>query len=739
MTLFPRTALAPILAMALGSWSTSRAASLGRCLGTFTLDAPRAALAKPTAATAYPLPPEGRRQSALASVASDFEARSLEAYGWRLVTLYKGFATLEGDPATLRFLYEAPGILEIHPARPVRPAMEAARQLSRIDGILNWGPKPNPRGVNGKGVLVGLVDFGFDTHHPAFLDTAGRTRFVGIWDPNLPKEKGAPYNLGQVRYQAQLQADSAFGQHETDIHGTHVASCAAGSGSGNPFYGVAPEASLIGVNLSTKNKDADFETNVANGIQWMFHVADSLKMPCVVNLSLSNGHFGPHDGTSLFDRFLDSLAAPGRIVVGAAGNDGDNRLHAVLDLGASDTLGAFSALPAALAMWGEDGKPFKFQALLLDSASGDYTVSSLYYSTATVRTRPVFDTVAWTNPRTGKTVRIAVTLQTERANSGNRRPHAELIVEATEKDSLADLQGLLAGFRMAGPGAVHVWNAAGTPLQSLGIKGFRDGDSAYSISEMGGTAKSVLSVGGYVSKNVFVDYLGASHADLITQKVGELAVWSGRGPTLDGRIKPDLCAPGSALMAALSSAVTHPAGWQLPFIGVWPDPARLTGRYIAAEGTSQAAPIATGTVALMLELDPGLTGAQAKAYLTQTAYRDGFTGALASPSPSWGYGKLDASAAIQKVRPTPVSARDAAPARPAASARFAQGSLEVTGLGGEGPVEGEIVDWRGRTVAGLGAAKGGRMALTGAPLRPGVYIAVLKTARAGYRLRFFKE
>ena len=144
----------------------------------------------------------------------------------------------------------------------------------------------------------------------------------------------------------------------------------------------------------------------------------------------------------------------------------------------------------------------------------------------------------------------------------------------------------------------------------------------------------------------------------------------------------------------------------------------------------------------MLELDPKLTGAQIKTYLTQTAYQDEFTGALASPAPTWGYGKLDASATIQKVHPTPVSARQAPPhIHPKVSARFAQGNLDVTGLEAEGSVTGEIIAWRGQTLSELRPAKGGQSTalILSSPLQPGLYIAVLKTARAGYRLRLLKD
>ncbi len=713
------------------------ARELGRCQGVFQLDRARPALSKPSAISVYDLPPKGERQTAWASLAPDFDDASLRPYGWMVTHVYKGFAALEGNAASFALLSDVPGILEVKLPRKVRGTMDATRQLSRIDGVLNWGPAPNTAGLNGKGCLVGLVDFGFDTHHPAFLDTAGKTRFLAIWDPNLPKEKNAPFGMGQVRYQSQLQADPTFGQHETDLHGTHVGSVAAGSNRNNNYYGAAPEADLIGVNLSTKNDTSDLETNVAYGIEWIFHVADSLKLPCVINLSLGNQHVGPHDGTSQFDRFLDSIIAPGHIIVGAAGNDGDKKVHGTFNLGATDTLGSFTALPAVFDLWGETGKTFKFQVMLVDSASGNYTVSSVYIATSGVA-KTVLDTVLWTNPNTKKSVSLIVNYAKENSNPFNRRPHVELVVLPTGKDSASDMAGLMAGFRLVGAGLVNTWSANGGPFMSLGIKGFKDGDNDLSISEIGGTSKSIISVGAYVSKNVIVDYSGVSHSDLVNQKVGELAVWSSHGPTLDGRIKPEFCAPGRIIVAALSSAVTQPYQWQLPAIAIWPNPSTNFGRYMAVEGTSQAAPVATGVIALMLEANPKLTSAQAKQYLMQTAYQDANTGTLASPNSLWGAGKLDASAAIQKVKPTPVRtlAERAASTRRVA-AFFAQGNLWVTGMGDEALLSGTVCDWRGRTVSGLTPEGKGRMGFS-ASLRSGVYFATVRTNKSVYRLRWFK-
>ena len=87
-------------------------------------------------------------------------------------------------------------------------------------------------------------------------------------------------------------------------------------------------------------------------------------------------------------------------------------------------------------------------------------------------------------------------------------------------------------------------------------------------------------------------------------------------------------------MGAMSRALVNPYPWMLPYIVAWPNPPGLQGRYMGSEGTSESAPIVTGTVALMLEADPGLTPEEARAILAGTAYKDAFTGPGRVPSTS---------------------------------------------------------------------------------------------------------
>jgi serine protease AprX len=91
----------------------------------------------------------------------------------------------------------------------------------------------------------------------------------------------------------------------------------------------------------------------------------------------------------------------------------------------------------------------------------------------------------------------------------------------------------------------------------------------------------------------------------------ELAPWSKHGVTPEGVAKPELNAPGVKLVSYLPSttailATEHPE-------------AVYNKNFIEMSGTSMAAPVITGAIALMLEANPGLTPNQIKYLLIETS------------------------------------------------------------------------------------------------------------------------
>ena len=103
-----------------------------------------------------------------------------------------------------------------------------------------------------------------------------------------------------------------------------------------------------------------------------------------------------------------------------------------------------------------------------------------------------------------------------------------------------------------------------------------------------------------------------------------LAPFSSRGPTLDNRTKPDLCAPGHTITAAQAGTA---------------------GNYVTFSGTSMATPFVAGTVALGLQARP-MAPAEVRQLLEATAQDRGLPG----KDNDFGAGLLDARAFVARAK-----------------------------------------------------------------------------------------
>jgi serine protease AprX len=100
-----------------------------------------------------------------------------------------------------------------------------------------------------------------------------------------------------------------------------------------------------------------------------------------------------------------------------------------------------------------------------------------------------------------------------------------------------------------------------------------------------------------------------------------LAPWSSRGPTLDGRAKPDISAPGMTITSAAYGT---------------------TSGYATYSGTSMATPFVSGAVALALDAAPSRSPSELKTLLRDTAHDRGPTG----KDHDWGWGLVDVLALV---------------------------------------------------------------------------------------------
>ncbi|MBN1402407.1 MAG: S8 family peptidase [Anaerolineae bacterium] len=141
-----------------------------------------------------------------------------------------------------------------------------------------------------------------------------------------------------------------------------------------------------------------------------------------------------------------------------------------------------------------------------------------------------------------------------------------------------------------------------------------DGPSAYTVGSPG-CAQQVITIGA-------------------SDEAGHVAGFSSRGPTSDGRPKPDVVLPGVDIVAARArgTAMGSP----------------VNEHYTSASGTSMATPQAAGLCALLLQAEPGLTPAQIKERLMATAID------LGADMYAQGRGRADAWRAWQnEVSPEP--------------------------------------------------------------------------------------
>ena len=478
-----------------------------------------------------------------------------------------------------------------------------------------------PFTLTGKGVLIGIIDSGIDFTNPDFRNPDGSTRIRALYDiqqnkifsredinlylqseafeggnnPNLQSEAFEAVNNPNLQNEASSENVTISLSRAIDFsgHGTAVAGIAASNGASSRGYsesaaqgnggtyentlaGVAPEAELLVVKLGQDIPDSfPRTTQLMKAVNWTVLTATEMGMPISINISIGNT-YGPHDGSSLLETFLDAAAEVGRtsICVGS-GNEGSDRGHTSITFGQNET--GTKYIPLSIGDY-ETGLTIQ----LWKNYSSDCSVALIAPDGTVYPVVETFPTLTGTFLRPAasldRSLTISTTGETILVYIGTPVPYS--INQELYFDFIPKAEYLTRGiwqFRIekivSNPLSLNLYLPVGL-TRSLETR-FVDPDTSNTIT-IPSTASRVITVGAYDPYTDLVpDFSGRGY--ILEQLVTDREA-TGTSTFFQTRVKPDLVAPGVNIVSN-----------------------DLLGGYSTFTGTSFAAPFVTGGAALLME------------------------------------------------------------------------------------------------------------------------------------------
>lgn len=505
--------------------------------------------------------------------------------------------------------------------------------------------------LNGRGVLMAVIDSGIAWRNPDFRKADGTTRIRYLWDQTLragqvweqiaqrellPEAERADYRppagfatgvefTKEQINRALFTASEAEGNLlvpslDTSGHGTAVAGIAAGNGtaSGGTYAGIAPESELLIVKLGTPRPDSfPRTTELMRALTYAVRKSLELQMPLAINLSFGNT-YGAHNGTSLLERFIDNTSEIGRSVICVgSGNEGASGGHIGGSVGVTESREADRMGDSSAGASGRTAVSVAIELIVGNYETGlnvqlwkDY--ADQYRITVQ---SPTGEEFSIDTDRPGKQT---YTLEQTRILLYNGEPAPYITSQEIYFDFLPSGNG---SYVNSG-----VWTFILEPVKTItgNYTFYLPSETVRSAQTrfvrptpdvtltIPSTASKVITVGAYqAAAEAYADFSGRGY--LYQDRLGSR--------TEGAFIKPDLVAPGVGILA--------------------PD---RNGTYTAVTGTSFATPFVTGAAALLMQWgivngnDQYLYGEKVKAYLRKGAKP--IRGEWDYPNERVGYGAL---------------------------------------------------------------------------------------------------
>lgn len=586
-------------------------------------------------------PGEGQMlMTAFVSIDTTAADSILAANGCRVYDRSEDIYIVTVPVGRLESLASAACVRRIEASRPCRASMDTTATLVGATPVYDglW----LPQAYTGDGVVVGVMDIGFDVTHPTFYDsTATKYRISAFWDQLDPETDTSRFPVGR-EYRG---TDAIIGKsHSTDglqqTHGTHTAGIAAGSGYDSQYRGMAYESDLCLVSNAVSNDlnliapDDTYKYTSATdalGFKYIFDYAATRGMPCVA--SFSEGSVPEYNRSdSLYSRYLERLTGPGRIIVASAGNESVYLNYVDKPAGRPEAGSCLYSQENQAGFFVEANGPFCLNFISCGSPANDTTtvgswqcgpdsatVVSIRLGNGSHGCTATIERYAAATATRDSIYHVAIECDTPLSSAG--------VLAVTVSGAATD-----ASLRCYSPSMFINGMVEGAPA---------DAETSHNIHAPA-CFGAVVAVGATIHRTGFTNYQG-QYFDYSqpSRNDGVRSYYSSVGPTMDGLTKPDAMAPGDNIVSAYSSYYeeSNPEASDIRS-----DVARFgfNGRTYAWNsntGTSMATPVVAGAIALWLQACPRLTPADVKDVLSHTCRRpeDG----LDYPNNQYGHGEID--------------------------------------------------------------------------------------------------
>jgi hypothetical protein len=591
---------------------------------------------------------------------------------------FDGFVTAMVPVDRLAQVSQITGVNNVEISPKLKLCTDSTMRATHVIDVLSNGTANGlPLNYDGSGVIVGIIDVGFDYCHKAFrrADDPSHSRIVRVYD-TMDKTGHQVWNKQSVLSGSVFIDDEVLSlttDDESSSHGTHTSSIAAGTHV-NGYGGMAPGADIV-LCAVTQMGTGLSAVEVANCIRYINCYADSVGKPFVVSVSVSTST-GPHDGKDYLSKAIAQVMGPGKIFVIAAGNNGSNPTYAhryatptepihflikQKDGSGYDSSYHYSDVVADIWMRNEFTRyDYKFHVLDLNTnqivweseesvkdlevdlsqlsdyykATGNGSSSYLKGSTGTSTDGKKYhlnlhvrnlESTEYTLSANGKTKysRYALGLTIT--------PRKETHVDAWVSNSNARFAQYANPVTTMTGEVVNDFYSASNSDCSIGTYAVHD---------------SIISAGAYAARNSYYSLQNDKVVTTSSVTIGQITDFSsyalaGTGPT--GKALPTICAPGYSVVAAGNRYNSYAANSAYTVMRTDDG-----SPWCVMGGTSMAAPTVAGIIALWLQANPKLSVRQVKDIIAETAIRDKYTNG--SKGTHFGpNGKIDALAGIRLI------------------------------------------------------------------------------------------